>query len=185
MLIKYKRHKFRTTANIIVSAIAVLALLLMWSFAAHSATNEVIDPGGGGVTLIPSGQVTVTSVQLGLMIQARDITGTVIPDGADITPGQEIYFVLYVDNSTAALASDIRISDIINESEFTYVPDSIETAVVPTGSDDAAIWAGLWTSRTDNVGGRITAGLETAQVNQPLDIPGNSIWAIRFRVTVN
>ena len=176
---------------------------------ALAATNAVT-AGIGGInnsTLLGgdgtgTGQITLNAVDLTLIKQARDLVGIVLPNGSDVTSGQVIYFVLYVDNTTPVTAGDIQITDLLDESQFTYVPNSVETTVVPTGSSDAAIWAGVWTPLTDGVGGpddnasitdtggpagldRLTIGTVTAQANQPLDIPGISLRAIRFRVTVN
>lgn len=167
-----------------------------------AATNQATDPGGGGVTLTSSAIVTINSVQLALVKQTRDLAGTVIPNGANVTAAQTIYFVLYVDNTTAISADVIRLNDVLNEAEFTYVTNSLETTVVASGSNDAAIWAGTWSALSDAVGGpddiasitdsaapvgldRITVGDQPGQVNQVLNIPGNSLRAIRFRVTVN
>ena len=167
-----------------------------------AASNEATDPGGGSVSLVSSGAVTVNSVQLALVKQARDLSGTVLPGGSNVTPGQDIYFVLYVDNITNTTGSDFQITDLLNELQFTYIPNSLETAVVPSGSNDAAIWAGVWTPLTDALGGpddmasitdsggpsgndKITIGAVSGQPNQTLDIPGNVLRAIRFRVTVN
>ena len=180
----------------------IVVLLLGCPLAALSATNTVIDPGGGGVLLVPSGPVTVNSVQLALVKQARDLAGAVLATGANVTPGQTIYFVLYVDNTTAYPANDIQIYDQLDESAFTYLTNSIETAVVPTGSNDAAIWAGAWSSLSDlrgapddlasitDSGGpagpdRLTVGAVAVQANQTLNVSGNTLRAIRFRVTVN
>jgi hypothetical protein len=186
----------------VTSAVLILTLVLGWSCAAFAATNEAIDPGGGGLSLVPSGPVTVNSVQLALNKQARDLAGVVLPDGSNVITGQQIYFVLYIDNVTGFQADDIRLSDLLNESEFTYIPNSMETTSVPGGSNDAGIWAGAWTPLTDVVGApddrasitdsggpvgldQMTVGAETGQVNQVLNIPGNVLQAIRFRVTVN
>ena len=202
MLSRWLRHRSGSTVNCVTSAVLILTLVLGWSCAAFAATNEAIDPGGGGVSLVPSGPITVNSVQLALNKQARDLAGAVLPGGSNVSSGQNIYFVLYIDNTTGTPASDIRISDFLNETEFTYIPNSIETTLVPSGSNDAAIWAGVWTPLTDVVGtpddsasitdsggpaglDQITVGAETGQVNQTLNIPGNVLQAIRFRVTVN
>jgi hypothetical protein len=107
-----------------------------------------------------------------------------------------------VDNSSPIAAGDLQITDQLNELEFTYIEYSVEMTVVPTGSDDATIWAGTWNSVSDTLGGpddgisivdtggpadkdRLTVGLVPGQVNQPLDVPGSSLRAVRFRVTVN
>jgi uncharacterized repeat protein (TIGR01451 family) len=180
----------------------IVALLLGSPLAAFSATNTVIDPGGGSVSLVPSGPVTVNSVQLALVKQARDLAGAVLATGANVTPGQTIYFILYVDNTTAYPANDIQITDQLDESAFTYLINSMETAVVPAGSNDAAIWAGAWSSLSDlrgapddlasitDSGGpagldRLTVGAVAVQANQTLNVSGNTLRAVRFRVTVN
>jgi uncharacterized repeat protein (TIGR01451 family) len=180
----------------------IIVLLLGCPRAAFSATNTAIDPGGGSISLIPSGPVTVNSVQLALVKQARDLSGAVLATGANVTPGQTIYFVLYVDNTTAYPANDIRITDQLDESAFTYLINSVETAVVPAGSNDAAIWAGAWSSLSDLPGApddlasitdsggpagldRLTVGAVAVQANQTLNVSGNTLRAIRFRVTVN
>jgi len=180
----------------------IVVLLIGCPLAAFSATNTVIDPGGGSVSLVPSGPVTVNSVQLALVKQARDLAGAVLATGATVTPGQTISFVLYVDNTTAYPANDIQITDQLDESAFTYLINSMETAVVPAGSNDAAIWAGAWSSLSDlrgapddlasitDSGGpagldRLTVGAVAVQANQTLNVSGNTLRAIRFRVTVN
>ncbi len=189
-----------SAARVLIGALSLLAL--GWPVTSYAATNQAVDPGGGGVTLNASGSLTVNSVQLALVKQARDLSGTVLPNGSNVMSGQTIYFVLYVDNVTGVTANDIRISDLLNESEFTYVLNSLETTVVPTGSNAAAIWAGTWTALTDVLGGpddiasvadsggppgpdRITVGGVSGQANQTLNLPAGSLRAIRFRVRVN
>ena len=188
------------TVNLLASAILIMAL--GWPFAAIATDNEATDPGGGGTTLIPSGPVTVDSLQFALVKQVRDLNGILLPNGANVGPGQEIYFVLYVDNITNYTGSDFQITDLLNELQFTYIPNSLETTVVPSGSSDVAIWAGAWISLTDALGGpddtasitdsggpsgqdKLTIGAVSSQSNQTLNIPGNFLRAIRFRVTVN
>lgn len=160
--------------------------------------NGTLDGGDGTGT----GRVTINTVDLALIKQARDLSGGVLPDGAAVSSGQELYFVLYVDNPTAVAAVDIRIIDSLNEAEFTYIPDSLQTTTVASGSGSAAIWAGPWTVCSDSLGppddvasitdssapaglDRITAGRAAGQINQVVNIPDHSLWAIRFRVRVN
>lgn len=186
----------------------IVLLLTVWNPSVMAATNAVT----GGINGINNGtlsggdgtgtaRIVLNVSGFALVKQARDLAGNVLPDNSDVVSGQEIYFVLYVDNTTPFTANDLRITDQLNESEFTYVPDSIEMTVVPTGSGDAAVWSGTWTAVSDNLGGpddtasientggppgrdRLTAGSVPGQVNQVLDIPGSSIRAIRFRVMV-
>ena len=182
----------------------VLAAVLAgpWS-AAHAADNQCTgDVAGVAADLQDSNVVSLTATGLSLVKQARTAGGTVLADSADVALGQEIYFVLLVDNTTTVTVNDLRLSDLLDESQFTYVDGSLEQTVVPSGSDDATIWAGPWAAWTDDVLGpddgasstdtggpagrdRVTVGADPAQTNLPVDVPGSSIRAIRFRVTVN
>ena len=194
--------KYRSAfAGSFAASMMTIILMLGCPPVAFSGSNTAFD-GGGSVSLNPSATIIVNSVQLALVKQARDLAGTVLATGANVTPGQTIYFVLSVDNTTAYPANDIQITDQLNEAEFTYVVNSIETTVVPTGSNDAAIWAGAWSSLSDlpgapddiasitDTGGpagldRLTVGAVAVQANQMLDVAGNTLRAIRFGVTVN
>jgi len=188
-----------------------IVLLLMTALvpSAFPATNAVTGGIGGinngtlrGGDGTGTAQITLNVSGLALVKQARDLAGNVLPDGSNVVSGQEIYFVLFVDNSSPIAAVDLQITDQLNEPEFTYIQYSVEMTVVPTGSTDAAIWAGSWTSVSDTLGGpddgasildtggpadrdRLTVGSVPGQVNQSLDVPGSSIRAVRFRVTVN
>ena len=200
MLSRISTYLRRSTAGWV--ATTLILMVLVWPRAALPATNTAVNVGGGSVTLASSGPVTVNAVTLALVKQSRDLAGTVLPGGSNVSSGQVIYFVLYVDNTTSATAANIQITDLLDESQFTYLPNSLETAVVPTGSNDAAIWAGAWAALTDLLGGpddiasitdsggpagldKVTAGAVTGQANTQLDIPGNTLRAVRFRVTVN
>ena len=175
----------------------------------HAATNSAL----GGINGINNGtiingdgtggaQITLNSVQLALVKEARDLAGTVLAPNADVGSGQEIYFVLYVDNITDVTAYRLTVEDAINEAQFTYTPNSLETTNVASGSNAAARWAGTWTPLTDVLGGpddeasildsggpagpdQLSVGDVAGQVNQPLAIPAQTQWAIRFRVRVN
>ena len=177
-------------------------MTLGWPVISNAATNQATNLAGGSVSLTPSGALTVNAVNLALVKQARDLAGAVLPGGSNVTVGQQIYFVLYVDNVTAISANDIRMTDLLNGTQFTYVAGSLETTVVPTGSGNAAIWTGPWTTLSDAVGGpddlasvtdsggppgldRVTVGVVSTQANQTVDIPAGMLRAIRFLVTVN
>lgn len=146
-------------------------------------------------------RIDLFSIDLALVKQARDLLGTVLANGSNVSPGQEIYFVLYVDNPTVADATS-QITDALNEVEFTYVNDSIEIATVPSGSNDTAIWAAAWAPITDVIGvpddvasfvdtgglaekDSLTIGNVSGQANQIFTIPAASLRAIRFRVRVD
>lgn len=188
---------------------ALLLAASLLSSAAEAQVNQVTGGIGGldnGTLANGDGtgdaQFTIADLSLALVKQARDLAGTVLPGAAVVSPGQTIYFVLYVDNGTAFGAADIRITDVIDESQFTYVAASLEATSVPSGSNDAAIWAGIWNAQTDAVGApddlasavdsggpaaadSITIGAVSGQQNQTLDIAGATLRAFRFQVTVN
>lgn len=200
MLRLFSTYLRSVTARLVTISIVLSMLVLPRE--SPAAVNTATDPGGGSVTLASSGPVTVNAVTLALVKQARDLGGTVLPGGTNVSSGQVIYFVLYVDNTTPVSALNLRLTDLLNEAQFTYVPNSLETTTVPTGSNDAAIWGGVWASLTDGVGGpddiasitdtggpagldRVTIGAVPGQANQNLDIPASMLRAVRFQVTVN
>ncbi|UCF31630.1 MAG: hypothetical protein JSV26_04240 [bacterium] len=190
---------------------AVVGLLLIAAAApsAVAATNAAtggiggIDNGTlhGGDGTGPA-QITLNVTGLALVKQARDVAGNLLPENANVVSGQEIYFVLFVDNPSPYSADDLRITDQLNETEFTYLAGSLELTVVPAGSGDGAIWSGTWNSLSDTQGGpddgasildtggpvdrdRLTVGAVPGQTNQAVDIPADSLLAVRFRVRVN
>lgn len=186
-----------------------LLLLLGMSPPAYSATNSALGGLGGVNNGTLSGgdgtgtaQVSFGVVDLALVKQARDLAGGVLPNGSNVAAGQEIWFVLYVDNTAQHPAEDLQIADSLSESEFTYIPNSLETATLSSGASDAAMWAATWTPVTDAVGSaddvasitntggppgldRITIGGVPAQTNQVTRLPGQTRIAVRFRVRVN
>ena len=125
---------------------AVLVSALFASASIYAATNSATG-GFGGInngTLVGGdgtgrAQIEINSVQLALVKEARDLTGAVLAANADVNPGQEIYFVLYVDNITNFAAYRLTIQDAIDETQFTYVADSLETTSVVSGADAANI----------------------------------------------
>jgi hypothetical protein len=191
--------------------VAILAVLLaLHAPPALTAVNAVTGGIGGinngtlaGGDGTGTARIELTSVELALVKQARDLSGTVLPGGSNVRPGQELYFVLYLDNPTPVAVSDIRFTDLLSDAQFSYEAGSLAETVVASGSADAAIWAGTWTPLTDAVGApdvgasatdtggrpgfidRITIGAEPTQKNQTVDVPPFSMRAFRFKVRVN
>ena len=193
----------------LIGLCTVLVSALFASASIYAATNSAIG-GFGGInngTLVGGdgtgrARIEINSVQLALVKEARDLAGTVLAANADVNPGQEIYFVLYVDNITDFTAYRLSIQDAIDETQFTYVADSLESTSVASGADAATRWAGAWTPLTDALGGPddeasildtggpagpdlLTVGDVPGQANLLLQIPARTQWAIRFRVKVD
>ncbi len=189
--------------------LTLLCLVLSGPAGVYAAVNSAMG-GIGGInngTLIGGdgsgpAQIEINSVQLTLAKEARDLAGNVLAAAADVAPNQEIYFVLYVDNITDFTAYRLTIEDAIDETQFTYVDNSMEATTVASGSNTVARWAGSWTPLSDALGApddqasvldsgapagldKLTAGEVAGQVNTPLAIPAQTQWAIRFRVRVN
>jgi hypothetical protein len=193
----------------LIALCTVLISALFASATIYAATNSATGGRDGinnGTFVGGDGtgraQIQINSVQLALVKEARDLAGTVLAANADVNPGHEIYFVLYIDNITDFAAFNLTIQDAIDETQFTYVADSLETTSVASGANAAARWGGLWTPLTDVVGGPddeasildtggppdpdlLTVGDVPGQANLLLQIPAQTQWAIRFRVRVD
>ena len=187
--------------------------LICWFVSGPAGVHAAVNSATGGVGGLNNGtmiggdgtgtaQFEINSVQLALVKEARDLAGTVLPTNANVAQNQEIYFVLYVDNVSDVQAYRLTIEDALDETQFTYIPNSLEATNVASGSDAAARWAGVWTPRTDALGApdddasildsggpagpdQLAVGEVAGQVNLPLAIPAQTQWAIRFRVRVN
>lgn len=193
----------------LIGLCTVLVSALFASASIYAATNSATG-GFGGInngTLVGgdgtgTARIEINSVQLALVKEARDLAGTVLAANADVNPGQEIYFVLYVDNITDFAAYRLSIQDAIDETQFTVIADSLETTSVVSGADAATRWTGVWTPLTDTLGGPddeasirdtggpadadlLTVGDVPGQANLFLQIPARTQWAIRFRVRVD
>jgi hypothetical protein len=186
---------------------------LCWLLSGPAGVYAAVNSASGGIGGINNGtlvggdgsgpaQIAINSVQLALAKEARDLAGNVLAAGANVAPNQEIYFVLYVDNITDFAAYRLTIEDAIDETQFTYVANSVEVTTVASGSNAVARWAGSWTPLSDALGApddeasvldsggpagpdKLTAGEVAGQANTPLAIPAQTQWAIRFRVRVN
>ena len=202
------RWKNTIPRKLIALCIATISALLA-SASLYAATNSATGGIGGlnNGTLIGgdgtgTAQIEINSVQLALVKEARDLAGTVLAANAGVNPGQEIFFVLYVDNITDVAAYRLTIQDAIDETQFTYIANSLETTSVASGADVATRWAGAWAPLTDALGGPddeasildtggpadadlLTVGDVAGHANLFLQIPAQTQWAIRFRVRVN
>ncbi len=192
-----------------------ISMLLIWMLAlgppqVYAASNAVLGGIGGinnGTLLGGDGtgaaSIDLSSVDIALVKQARDtLTGNLVPDGTNVSSGQTLSFVLFVDNVSNITLFNTTMNDALNEAEFTYIPNSLETIEIASGSSIAAVWGNPWAALSDTIGApndrascvdsggpagldRITVGADPVQTNQQLDIPAQRLRAIRFQVQVN
>src|SRR6266571_4565387 len=149
-----------------------LMILVLGTAGVYAAVNQATDPGGGGVSLTNSGNVTVTSATLQLVKEVWDSTGSnclaSIPADATcnssatsitVPTGTALKFLIYVKNTSDVSLSDVRIQDLLDDSAtgFTYTASSIKrtpndgTAPADTATN-GTILAAATTAQTDAVG---------------------------------
>ena len=189
---------FITLLSALIASASVFAATNSATGGINGLNNGTLIGGDGTGTA----QIEINSLRLALVKEARDLAGTVLVANADVNPGQEIYFVLYVDNITDVEAYRLTIQDAIDETQFTYIADSLEATTVAGGANAATRWAGIWAPLTDALGGPddeasildtggptgpdlLTVGDVAGQANLFLQISAQRQWAIRFRVRVN
>src|SRR2546422_1986200 len=169
------KHFVPNLAGVVRKAIlaATLMMLVSGPIGVYAAVNQATDPGGGGVSLTNSGNVTVNSSTLQLMKQVWDSAGSnclaSIPADATcnssassitVPAGTTLKFLIYVKNTSDVSLSDVRFQDLLDDSAtgFTYTASSIKrapndgTAPADTATN-ATILAAATTALTDAVGG--------------------------------
>lgn len=145
--------------------------MIFISAAAMAATNQATDPGGGGVGLTNSGNVTINSAALQIVKQVYDSANNCLASiPADATcngsatsvtvpANTTLRFLIYVKNTTDVALSDVRMQDLLDDTAtgFSYVANSIRrtpndgTAPADTATN-ATILAATATVQTDAVG---------------------------------
>ena len=148
-----------------VMAGIALAMILFNPAVVPAATNQAIDEGTGGLTLSASGNVTVTSTQLGLVKAVFDTSGNCLASSDSdaacnattstaVLTGTELVFVVYVDNTTTTNATDVRFQDDIDDVTADYFEfqsnefGAGQGITIATGIATAATKATIWTALT-------------------------------------
>lgn len=195
------------------SSCAAFVLIALWPICAQPAaavTNTVVGGIGGldNGTLLGgdgtgSARVSLNVVDLALVKEARTTRGVPLVSDADVFSEQEIYFVLYVKNPCPQVGSEIQIRDPLDVEAFTFIPNTLQIAIVPIDTTLDACWAIPWQALTDEAGGAqddeasigeldpetrrrlITVGATPEQPNRKAYVPPGSLMAVRFRVRVN
>ena len=122
--------KMKTTFKLILFVIGFVICAMALANPAFAATNEAVD-GLGAILLGGSGTITVTSTQLGLVKAVFDSAGTCLASSDSdaacggtntvaVLTGMRLTFVIYVDNTTAIVASDVRFTDSIDDVAADY-----------------------------------------------------------------
>ena len=191
----------------------VLALLILLPSIVQAATNigradMGADPLATDNDLITdSGVLTITSTKLAVMKKAflDDNTGTEIASGSSVVKGTIVKFMIYLDNSTNAQATDVRFIDLLDEVAFTYQANSLRwnNNVTASAAPVATIFTdtntGASVALTDAISNadvgsadttqtpndRITFGAVSTQANAQLNIPAGKIVSFVFRARVN
>ncbi len=197
--------------SVLVSSFVVLIL----NFPVFAATNTATDPGGGGVSLTTSGNVTVNSAALQLVKQVWDSTGAnclaSMPADANcnssattviVPAGTSLKFLIFVQNSSDVALTNVRFQDVLDVSGtgFTYTAGQIKRSPVDaTAQLDTATLAQIigsaTTAQTDALGGpddyasyvgnTLTVGAVTGQANTSLGFPAHRTFAVMFSATKN
>jgi len=196
----------------LTSAMLAIAASALWTLPVFAATNQSTDPGGGGVSLTGSGNVTVNASSLQLVKQVYDSGGNCLASApADATcnssatsvtvaTNTSLKFMIFVRNTTDVAISDARFQDVLDESGtgFTYSAGTIKYS---TSQTDAATIASIYTAtnggtaQTDvlgapddfasKVGSTFTVGAVTGQANQSVSVIARRTFAVIFNVTKN
>jgi len=188
------------------------AILLLLPSIALAATNIGMANMGGDPAspdndfITDSLPLTINATKLAVIKKAflDDSSGTEIASGSNVVKGTIVKFMIYLDNSTSAQASDVRFVDLLDEVAFTYQANSLRwnNNVTATAAPVATVFtdtnAGASVALTDAISGadvtsadttqtpdRITMGAHSAQANAVLNIPAGRIASFMFRARIN
>ncbi|MDH3975097.1 MAG: hypothetical protein OEV42_12525 [Deltaproteobacteria bacterium] len=175
------------------------------------------DASGSGAAHIPinpansvDGGNTIDWFPLIIVKQVWETTGSApLPSPATVPTGSTLVFLIYVKNTFPVDVTDVRVSDVLDETAFLYIAGSLSrtsillpptdlatdlqifTATDPAGSGQTltdAVSVADAASAIDTGGladiDNITIGAVVGQVNQTLGITSHTTFALRFRVQV-
>ena len=196
------------------TAYALLAALLILLPATLQAATNIgrADLGADPLAtdndfITDSGPLVINSTKLAVMKKAflDDGTGTEIASGSSVVKGTIVKFLIYLDNSTNAQATDVRFSDLLDEVAFTYQANSLRWNNYATASaapvatiftdtnggasqplTDAASNADVGSADTTlTPNDRITFGAVSSQANAQVNIPAGKIVSFMYRARIN
>ncbi|BCR05821.1 hypothetical protein DESUT3_28900 [Desulfuromonas versatilis] len=140
-------------------------LLLPAAVGLVQAANNQATRVAGGATVGDSNVFTVEVVTPGLVKEIRDTSGNIL-NGGNVVAGSDVYFVIYLDNTTALALDDVRVRDFVDPTQFTIVNPldpatfqilgTVATPGLQMNAANAAQWlqngtgAGSWNALTWN-----------------------------------
>jgi hypothetical protein len=204
-----EKGKMKKISKAVQLALGALLIGLLFARPASAATNQATDPGGGGVTLTASGNVTVNSTGLQLVKQVWSTAGACLASSptdpncnagatsVTVASSTALKFLIFVRNTTDISLSDVRIQDVIDitATGFTYAAGSMkdETAQLDTATiANIFTAANTGTALTDAVDGDVasvtggstmTIGAVTGQANATLNIAAHTTFGLLFQAT--
>ena len=175
------------------------------AWAAPGDNQATGDIAGVGADLTNSGVFNLLGTQLAIVKIAFTDGGVQLSSGDTLPKGTTVKFVLYVDNTTDAPANDVRMEDLLSDTDFSYTASSLSwnNNVTATGATAATIYSdtdlgGSGVALTDTVSGAdagsanvsgspdsITFGAHATQTNATVNIPGGQIVAFMLVATIN
>lgn len=190
----------------------LLTFLMLLPTLAPAAVNigranlgaDPLPADGDFVTDSPPLTITATTLAVVKKAFLDDNTGTEITSGSSVAKGTIVKFLIYIDNSAAIAASDVRMEDLLDKTAFTYQTGSLRwnNNVTASAAPVATIYTDTNTgpalvdaSGAADAGSadavalpasvRITFGAHSAQANAPLNIPAGRVAAFLFRARLN
>ncbi len=201
--------------TLLMTGLSLVLMFLMSMTPVMAATNigsgnlgADPDVPGDNDNITDSAVFTITSTTLAVIKKAflDDATGTELTSGSQVASGTIVKFMIHIDNSTGVEVKDVRIEDLLNDTDFTYQANSLfwNNMVTNSGATVATIFGntdgdgantGVQLSQAvdGDVGSvdaavspdRVTMGAHSAQTNGTLNIPAGKIAAFIFRARVN
>jgi hypothetical protein len=179
-----------------VLLVSVFIILMIAGLAGdvRAADNQATgDVAGNGGDLTDSNIFTINTLTLALVKAAFLTDGTQLSTGDTLASGTEVEFLIYIDNPTVAAVDSVNaVDDLVG---FTYVPGTIRVDdTQDTGAGEAALYAAVSVQAPldDGVDGTDVAGISGTTVsaghgtgNAVLTVPGQKVWAMLFRVTLD
>ena len=116
----------RTSLKLTALIIGVMVMALAGAVPALAqVTNTGVGYLGASNPNLGDGSITLTPQTLSVVKRAFTSTGGAIPDGSTIAVGTTVKFMLYINNKTDSLLSDVSIRDVL-AANFSYQAATIK-----------------------------------------------------------